>query len=137
MNTKSLLITTVVAFILVFFTDFLIHGVWLAPVYAATHQLWRPESEMKGFMPWLAAGQFLSAATFAVLWAVGFAQKAKLSCSLKYGVTMGLFFQSSTLINYAVSPLTPEIAAKWFISGVLQCALLGVVVFFVYKPKAE
>ena len=136
MNAKSLLLTIVVAFLVIFATDFLIHGVWLSSVYGATQSLWRPQAEMQGFMPWLSAGQFLAAATFSVLWAVGFAQKAKLTCSLKYGISMGLFHQSNTLITYAVTPLPPEIAVKWFVAGVLQAALLGVVVFFVYKPKA-
>ena len=136
MNTKSLLITIVAAFAVVFFTDFLIHGLWLSSAYHATASLWRPQSEMNGFMPWLSAGQFLAAATFSLLWAVGFAEKAKVTCSLKYGVTMGLFSQANTFITYAVSPLPADIAVKWFIAGVVQGALLGLVVFFVYKPKA-
>ena len=135
MNVKSLLITIVVAFLVIFATDFVIHGVWLSSTYGATKQLWRPESEMQGFMPCLAAGQFLAAATFTVLWAVGFAENAKLSCALKYGLFMGLFHQANTLITYAVMPLTRGIAAKWFVAGLAQSLIVAAVVFFVYKPK--
>ncbi len=136
MNPKSLIITIVAAFIVVFLTDGLIHGVWLKPVYGATKELWRPEAEMKGFMPALMAGQFLAAITFSVLWAAGFARGAKTTCALKFGLIMGLFLQSNTFITYAVSPLTPEIAVKWFIAGLLQSLLLGLVVFKVYRPTA-
>lgn len=136
MNNKSLLITIVVAFIVIFATDFLIHGVMLSSVYKATPQLWRPEAERMSYMPWLSAGEFLAAVAFSVLWAVGFAQNAKLTCSLKFGVTMGLFSQANTLISYAMTPLTSGLAIDWFIAGLAQAALLGVVVFFVYKPKA-
>ena len=136
MNTKSLLITIVVAFITVFATDFLIHGLWLAPVYKATAHLWRPEAEMQSHMGWLSAGQLLAAVTFVLIWAKGFAQTACIKCAVIYGLCMGLFSQATTLISYAVSPLTLEIVWKWFVSGVLQGVVVGIVVFLVYKPAA-
>ena len=53
MNTKSLLITIAVAFVTVWATDFLIHGIWLSATYGATKELWRPESEMMAKMPFI------------------------------------------------------------------------------------
>ena len=32
---------------------------------------------------------------------------------------MGLFSQANTLTTYVVSPLTPEIAIKWFVAGLV------------------
>jgi len=34
-------------------------------------------------------------------------------------------------------PLLANLAVKWFISGLAQGVLMGVLVFFVYKPKLE
>jgi hypothetical protein len=42
---------------------------------------------------------------------------------------------STSLITYAVQPFPAGIAVKWFLSGVAQGVLLGLLVFFVYKPK--
>jgi len=39
MNTKRLILAIVVAFVVLWVTDFLIHGVWMTPDYWATEQL--------------------------------------------------------------------------------------------------
>ncbi len=138
MNIKSLAVSIVVVFVALTLTDLLIHGLWLSSLYGASAQLWRPEAEMgsAGYMAWLHGGQLLAAAAFTLLWAAGFAGTAKLGCSMKYGLTMGLFSQANTLITYAVTPLPAEIAVKWFFSGLLQALLLGIIVFYVYRAKA-
>ncbi|NBV21284.1 MAG: hypothetical protein EBS05_05100 [Proteobacteria bacterium] len=134
MNPKRLAIAIPVMFLAVFATDFLIHGVWLHGDYAASQSLWRTEAEMQKHMGWLMAGQFLAAVAFTMLWAKGFAATACLRCGVLYGLFMGLFGQANTLITYAVQPLPSEIAVKWFLANTLQGILLGVLVFFVYKP---
>ena len=135
MNTKSLIKTILAVFAVLFITNGLIHGLWMMPRYLETAHLWRPEAEMAAYRPWLFVGDLVQAVAFSVLWAVGFAEKAKLTCSLKYGTTMGLFFQANTFMTFAVTPIPGDIAVKWFIAGVAQIALLGVVAFFVYKPN--
>ena len=135
MNPKRLVLAIIAVFVGVFITDFLIHGVWLQGRYRETMNLWRPEMEMQGHMGWLMLGQFLFAATFVILWAQGFATTARLGCACLYGLFMGLFSQAATLITYAVQPLPADIAVKWFVPGVAQGVLVGIIVFFVYKPK--
>ncbi len=138
MNVKRLIISIVVVFIAITVTDILIHGVWLSSLYGATNELWRPEAEMSSakYMGWLHAAHALAAITFTTLWAVGFAQNAKLSCGIKFGLFMALFSQAHTLISYAVQPLPLELVWKWLASGAVQGILIGMVVFLVYKPKA-
>ena len=135
MNPLRLVLTVVVATVAVFATDFLIHRVWLDAAYKATATLWRTEAEMQAHFGWLMLGQFLFAATFSILWAKGFAGTACLRCACLYGLFMGVFSQTATLITYAVQPFPADIAAKWIGAGIVQGVLLGVVVFFVYKPK--
>jgi hypothetical protein len=138
MNSRSLIISIVVVFIAVTVTDILIHGVWLSSLYGATKELWRPEAEMSSgkYMGWLHAGHLLAAVMFTTLWAVGFAQNAKITCGMKFGLFMALFGQAHTLISYAVQPFTLEIVWKWFVSSCAQGMLLGLIVCKVYKPKA-
>src|SRR5689334_5614660 len=99
MNIKRLIICIIAVFVAVSVTDILIHGIWLSPVYGATKHLWRPEDEMGSgkFMAWLHLGHLLVAATVSVLWAAGFAEKATMSCAIKYGLTLGLLMQAHTL----------------------------------------
>ncbi|MBI5773243.1 MAG: hypothetical protein HZA89_05800 [Verrucomicrobia bacterium] len=137
MNPKRLVIAIIAVFLGIWVTDFLIHGLWLQDTYKATMSLWRTEKEMQGHMGWLMLGQFLAAATFVVLWARGFAEKACIVCAVMYGLFMGLFHSANTLITYAVQPLPGDLAVKWIVAGVAQAVLLGLLVFFVYKPAPK
>ncbi len=137
MNTKRLIMAILVGFVFVFATDFVIHGVWMKPDYAATKDLWRTESEMQARFPWMLGGQFLAGAMFVILWAFGFAERGSLRCAAMYGLMMGFFSQAQTLIMYVVSPLPPELAVKWFLCGLAQGVLLGVITALVYKPAAS
>jgi hypothetical protein len=136
MNPKRLALAIVAVFAGVWVTDFLIHGVWLANAYKETMSLWRPEAEMRAHMSWLLLGQFLWAATFVLVWSKGFPATASLGGACLYGLTMGVFFETSTLVIYAVQPFPGDLAVKWFISNVVQGGLMGVIAFYVYKPKA-
>jgi hypothetical protein len=134
MNPKRVVLAVVAVFIAVFAWSYLIHVVWLKNDYAATMSLWRPEADMQKYFPFLLLGQFLVAATFVVIWSKGFPAVSTLGGSCLYGITMALFGQAGTLITYAVQPLPAAIAVKWFVAGLVQGVLMGVVVFFVGKP---
>src|SRR6185295_2623468 len=135
MNPKRLVLAIVAVFVGVWVTDFLIHGVWLQSTYKETMSLWRTEAEMQAHLGWMLLGQFLMAATFVVLYAKGFAGMACPGCACLFGLFMGLFSQAMTLITYVVQPFPGSLAAKWFVAGVVQGVLMGVLVFYVYKPK--
>ncbi len=135
MNTKRLILAIIVMSVAVFLTNFLIHGVWLQNTYKETMSLWRTESEMNARFGWMLLGQFLFASTFTAIWAAGIAERQCVRCACFYGVLMALFSQAVTLINYVVMPLPPSLAVKWFVAGVVQGVLMGLLVYFVYKPK--
>jgi hypothetical protein len=138
MNPKRLVLAIIVVFIGIFVTDFLIHGLWLKENYEQTKHLWRSEAQMEKHFGWMFLGQFLIAVPFVILWAKGFAEKACIRCACVYGFLMALFAQAGmSFITYAVQPLPEVIPLKWFISGILQGVLLGVLVFFVYKPAPK
>jgi len=50
MNIPRLIFAIVAGFIVIFASDWLIHGIWLKSDYQATQQLWRPEAEMQSHM---------------------------------------------------------------------------------------
>jgi hypothetical protein len=90
---------------------------------------------MQARFGWMLLGQSLFAVTFTAIWAAGFAERQCARCACGYGILMALFSQAMTLINYVVMPLPPSLAVKWFVAGVAQGLVMGVLVYFVYKPK--
>ena len=135
MNPKRIIIAIIAGFIFIFMSDFLIHGLWLKSDYAATASLWRTEAEMTSRMPWMFGGELLGVVTFVMIYAGGFADRSKgPACGAIFGFFMGLFTQAYTLIMYVVSPMPLSLSVKWFVSGLIQAVLLGVITFLVYKP---
>ena len=136
MTTKRLVLAILIVFAGVWVTDFLVHAVWLQSTYAATMNLWRPEAEMKAHMGWMLLSQFLAAATFVLIWSKGFPTTASLGGACLYGLCMGVFRETTTLISYAVQPLPGSLAVEWFVSGLAQGLIMGLLVYFVGKPAA-
>jgi hypothetical protein len=48
---------------------------------------------------------------------------------------MGLFSGVWAIILYVILPMPGAIACKWFFAGIVQCILLAIVTFYVYKPN--
>jgi len=138
MNIKRLILAIVVAFVVLWGTDFLIHGIWMMPDYRATQSLWRPEAEMGSYMGWMLCAQLLFVITFVLVWAKGFASSTnRISCAIGYGLLMGLFSGVWAIIMYVVVPMPCSIAAKWFFAGIGQTILLALVTFWIYKPSVH
>jgi hypothetical protein len=134
MNIKRLLFAIIAGFIVVFGTDYLIHGIWLMPDYEATKSLWRPDNEMQSHFSWMLSAQLLCAVTFVIIWAKGFAGR-NLGTGAVFGLLMGLFQNVWAIVNYVVLPMPAELAVKWFFSGLAQAVLLGIVTSLVYRPE--
>jgi uncharacterized membrane protein len=86
-------------------------------------------------MGWMLAAQLLFATTFVLLW-TRWADTARFGCAIGFGFLMGVFSGVWALIMYVVIPMPGSIACKWFFAGIAQSILLGIVTFYVYKPKA-
>lgn len=136
MNIKRLILAIAAAFIFSFASDFLIHAIWLAPDYKATAEVWRSDPEMQSRFGWMVFAHLLGAVAFAVVWAKG-AWRGGIGAGATFGLWMGLFQQVVTLFMYVVMPLRGDIALKWFLAGLLQAILLGIIIAAIYKPRAQ
>ena len=135
MNMPRLLLAVLVGFVIIFGTDMLIHGIWLIPDYNATKSLWRSDSEMNSHIQWMFLAQLLCAATFTVIWAMGFAGRP-VSTGILFGFFMGIFQQVWALVMFVVVPMPGALAAKWYLSGSAQAILLGIAVALIYRPRS-
>lgn len=134
MNFPRFLLAVAVAWLLVFGSDFLIHELWLKADYTATKTIWRPETEMESFMPWLIGAQILCAFSFVFIWANGAAGRS-VGAGVVFGLVMGLFANVWVIVNYCVLPIPGALAVKWFCSGLAQAVLIGIATALVYKPR--
>jgi hypothetical protein len=134
MNIKRLLLAIAAGFVITYATDFLFHGVWLRPDYLAAQSLWRPAEEMRTVQHWIFLAQLICVATFVIVWAKGFAGRG-LAMGIVFGLLMGMSQQIWAIINYVAMPVPGALAAKWFLGGVAQSILLGIVTALIYKPK--
>ena len=88
---------------------------------------------MQSHFHWMLLAQLLCAATFVIIWAKGFAGR-DIATGIIFGLLMGMSQQVWAIMNYVVMPLPGAIAAKWFIAGLVQAVLLGIVTALIYKP---
>lgn len=111
--------------------DFLIHSVILAPQYAATASLWRPEGEMKiGLMIIVS---LIGATCFTLVYERFFATKNIANGAL-YGLICGIGVGSSMGHgSYSVMPLPYALALGWFLATVAEGVVAGIIVGAVIK----
>ena len=135
MNMKRLLLAIAAVFAVTYVSDYLIHGVWLRPDYLAAQSLWRPPQEMRTFGHWVTLAQIIAVVTFVLLWAKGFAGR-DIGTGIVFGLLVGMSQHVWAIVNYVAFPVPGALAAKWFLAGVVEGVVLGIVTSLVYKPKS-
>lgn len=126
MNTKKVAVVSIAAFATFFVTDFLIHGLLLKSTYQATQQLWRPETEMPNFMPFMILGQMLISVFFSWIFLFGY-QGRGASEGLRYGLLLSGFLAGNNLVMYSVAPYPTSLVFAWIACGLVQAVLAGMV----------
>src|SRR3954464_2449814 len=102
MNPGRLALAVIGGFLFILGTDFLIHGLWLAPDYKASAELWRAEDETHRRIVIIFIAQFLCALAFLYIWArTGWRRRSVLD-GCWFGFWMGLFQQTTTLVVYVI-----------------------------------
>ena len=91
----------VAGFIVIFATDYLIHGVWLMPAYNATKSLWRPDAENECARSLDVYRAIPLRDVLCSYWAKGFA-RLQHWCRLCGGLLIGLFQEVWVLVDYVV-----------------------------------
>ena len=136
MNTKKWIITSLVVFVAATFMDFIINVLILGGAYEATSHLWRPEAEMNQMMWIMWLSGLIWAFLFVFIFAKGYEGRGIME-GVRFGLVIGIFFMfSMSLGNYAVMPIPFSLAAYWFVLGVIEIVILGVLAALLYKPVA-
>ncbi len=132
MNVKRYIIASFAAFILFEIFNFVIHGLILAGAYEATAAIWR--SDMDSIMWIIYLVDLVKAFLFVYIFIKGY-QARGWHEGLRFGFIIGLFVSLGTgFESYATYPIPFSMALQWFIYGVVQFILCGILTALIYKP---
>lgn len=133
MNTKKLVLTIIVVFIVANLTGFLIHAFLLQADYMAVKEHYRPEGQEKMIFINLA---YLSFAIGSVwIYAKGVENKPWLVQGIRFGIAMALVLAiPSFFIAYAVQPVPTTLMVKQVLYETVDKVLLGIVTAGLYRP---
>ncbi len=134
MNRTRLIISAVVVFIVFQIMEYLVHEVILKSTYMSLASLWRPEAEFQSKM-WI---MMLTGLVWSFLFAYFYAKACKsggLMTGIRYGFLMGLFFVLPMSFNwYVILPIPYNLALTWFLFGMGEIIIAGIIVALLYKP---
>ena len=134
---KKIVIPTIAVAVALFAMEWLIHGIWLMPIYKETAALWRPMEEM-GMFPLCIVRLLTLSLLFTVMYckckkssAESCGTDGKKPCKVKkslcFGIMLGLLLGTMMGSSYLWMPIPAELGIKWFIAGLAE----GIVVSFV------
>lgn len=137
MNTKKFWIAFVVVFVLLEITNYLIHGVLLSSTYSSegVKEVFRSEEEMAGKMWIMWVADLVWSFFFVFIFVKGYQNRGIME-GIRYGIYIGLFTSFVySYGSYAVYPLPYSLVLQWFLIGLVQSIILGIITAAVYKPK--
>ncbi len=137
MNQKKFWIAFIVIFVVYEITNFIVHGLILGPAYMNDDvaPLFRPQEVLES-TSWLRLfTELVWSFFFIFIFVKGYENKGILE-GVKFGIYIGLFYSFVWAYqSYWMYPMPYSLALEWFIFGLIQCVILGIIAAMVYKPK--
>ena len=133
MNIKKFVLSSIVIFIIALLWNYVLHGVILTIESEAVKNLFR--TDMKDKL-WLS---MIIALIIIMIFVYGYARISSKGTVLEgalygfiFGITAGLLVDVNQYILY---PLPASLVIKWFLFGVLEFTIYGVLVSRLYRKK--
>jgi len=134
MNTKKWIITSLAVFVAAQILEFIIHYLILGGAYEATSHIWRPEAEMSQMMWLMWLTGLVWSFFFVYIFTKGYEGRGIME-GVRFGFIIGIFFSfPMSLGNYVTMPIPFSLAIYWFVYGVIEIVILGVLASLFYKP---
>ena len=117
---------------------FVVHGLLLAPDYAALGAIYRSDADRQQYMPWMIFAHVLIGFAMTWVYVQGFSSgKSSSAQGLRFGFAMALFsIVPGYLIHYAVQPLPASLVIKQIVYGTITMLLLGLLVAWL-QPRRK
>ncbi len=135
MQTRRFLITAVVLLAVAIVWNAFVHLVVLRAANASVQHLRRPDLADKAWLSLLLTAGVVTL----FVWGYGrFARDGSIREGLRYGLFIALLAGLLVDLNqYILFPLPGVVAAQWFLGGLIEFSLYGVIASRLYPPKAE
>lgn len=134
MKIKQLLLSFIAVFLIIFLFDWFFHGRLLMDLYHRTASLWRTQEDMCGHFHWLVIGQAITALFISIFYIKGCPCRG-IRGGICFGITLGLLFSGSSLIQYAVSPIPMKLAIAWSAGHIAEFILAGIALAVINRSE--
>ena len=135
---KRFFVAWLVLFVLWMVEGMVVHGMLLGAEYKALAQVFRPEADAQGYFGWMILAHVLLAGAFVWIYERGVApDKPWLEQGIRFGIAVALLTVVPTyLIYFAVQPLPGALVAKQIVFYAIGVLVFGIVVAWLYRPRA-
>ncbi len=132
---KKFWIGFVAVFVVLAILEYIVYTWLLASAYQQTSTLWRPMAEMKIWIFYIV--YIFIAFFFTLIFHKGYEGKGWME-GLRYGFYVGMLMAvPMAYASYASMPIPYSFAIKWFIYGLIEYVILGVVLSLIYGKQAS
>ncbi len=132
MNTKRFVIASIVIFFAFEIIDAIIHMGILGKVYEGM-DIWRTDMMSKMWIMHL--GSLSLAFLFTYIFIKGYENKG-IAEGVRFGIIIGFFTNIPyAFYSYAMYPFPFSLCMQWFIYGMIEIVICGMIVAAIYKPK--
>lgn len=133
---KKFVVAWIVLFVVWMLGDFLIHGVLLHADYAQLPNLYRPEADAQGYLPFMLLAHLIMAGAFVWIFARGVEAKPWVAQGVRFGIAVALLAVAPIyLIYYAVQPLPSGLVVRQILFAGILTVVLGVVAAWLYRER--
>ena len=117
--------------------DMFFHQVCLGSTYRATLSFWRPMEEAMSLMGWAYLGYVIFALLFYCIYGFGVEKgKPGWQQGLRYGILVAVLIHGAGgLMSYPHLPYPAQLWFGWFLVGLVEYAVLGMITGHFYKAK--
>ncbi len=123
------------AFVTIEILEMLVNFFILGPVYQANAQIWRADMNSKMWI--FHVVMLFEAFFFSFIFSKGYENKG-LAEGVRYGTYIGIWLGvGKAYATYAMIAIPYSLALQWFIYGIIEYVLAGMVLTLIFKPKAE
>ncbi len=133
MNKKRFVLASIAVFFVFEILDWIIHSKILSRTYMNLQHLWRPDMMDKMWIMYITA--FIFSFLFVYIFTKGYEGKG-VAEGIRYGLIIGLLMLVVGMFNqYVVYPIPLNLTIQWFIYGLIQFIIVGIVAALIYKPE--
>jgi hypothetical protein len=135
MSNKRFWWSVLAVWIVMWVTNWIGHGWWLASTYQQTAQWWRPAGEMQHWMWVMWIGWAAWSWAFVWIWSKGLSQTNLWWQAVRYAWAIITIWEIPWVTQtWATTPYPGTLVLSWLFIGIVQAMLCAFVMTWTYKP---